>query len=90
MAGVEKFNDRFLQNANVPTVGTMTGSTDRGAFGDTRVNATGMPSGVQSFDPTANMRANAKVMSHEHDREEGQANKTMHPAGVDSFEDGDV
>ena len=88
---IQQFNDRFLGNAPVPTAGQRSGSGTRAAGydGEPKAGGVGTPAGLQTFDPTANLKADYQTFHAERsDTPMGTAKFT--PSTVDSFADSDV
>lgn len=81
---VQTFNERFLGNANVPQTGTTQGAQPSGPG----VSAKGQR-GVQSFDPTANLRVTTQTkQAAPHAAHSG--GKDHRPKAVDRFADATV
>lgn len=81
---IESFNETFLGNADVPETGSRAGA-DRAAGYQMRATATGMPKGVQSFDPASNMGTPTTVKMATRSNPASPANAKFRPSAVDHF-----
>lgn len=82
---VQAFNETFMENADVPQVGIVTG--DPGTY--SIPTATGMARGVQSFDPTGSPTVTTQTFSAS-PNSANPGGKSFTPAAVDKFSDGAV
>ncbi len=83
---LQTFNETFLPNAKVPVVGSKAGSGQLANY-DTRTNATGMPKGVQSFDPAGSPKVDRRNFEAPIQSANPGGTAKFTPSAVDTFTD---